>query len=341
MNPWTSLHAKLHRSLRSRSLIPKGGRLLVAVSGGQDSICLIQLLRDLQPKWGWMLAIAHCDHRWRSDSAENAAFVANLAQTWRLPCHLESANSPPISEATARQWRYQVFETLAVTHRYSHVVTGHTASDRAETLLYNLIRGSGADGLQALTWQRPLSASHPEIQLVRPLLAVARAETGQFCQESHLSIWEDSTNQDLQYARNRIRQELTPYLQTYFNPQVEKNLAQTAEILAAEVDYLETAAAQLCVQALQFDGEDTPDSPTDPATLRLDRRILQSAPLALQRRVARQFLQHTLPHHPRFDQVEKLIALIPAPNRSRTDPFPGGAIAEVQGDWIVMTQKVG
>ena len=278
-----------------------------------------------------MTAIAHCDHRWRSDSADNAAFVANLAQTWRLPCHLEIADSPPISEAAARQWRYQVFETLSLTHGYAYVVTGHTASDRAETLLYNLIRGSGADGLQALVWRRPLSPCHPEIQLVRPLLEVTRAETGQFCQECGLPIWEDRTNQDLQYARNRIRQELSPYLQTHFNPQVEKNLAQTAEVLTAEVDYLEAAAAQLFEQAVTRVRENDRDNPS----LRFHRRILQSAPLALQRRVVRRFLQQTLPHHPNFDQVEKLIALIAAPNRSRTDPFPGGRIAKVEGGWIV------
>ena len=290
-------------------------------------MCLIQLLRDLQPKWNWRVAIAHCDHRWRSDSADNAAFVANLAQTWRLPCHLEIADRPPPSEAAARHWRYQVFEELALTHGYDAVVTGHTASDRAETLLYNLIRGSGSDGLQALAWRRPLSPTHPEIQLVRPLLDLTRTETGQFCQDQDLSIWQDCTNQDLRYARNRIRHELSPYLKTHFNPQVEKNLTQTAEVLAAEVEYLEAVAAQLFDQACPLAENDDPNPPSR----RLHRLTLQSAPLALQRRVIRRFLHQILPHHANFDQVEKLIALIPAPNRSRTDPFPGGAIAEVRG----------
>ncbi len=302
------------------------------MSGGQDSICLIQLLRHLQPKWNWRIAIAHCDHRWRPDSADNAAFVAHLAQAWSLPCHLEIAPHPPKSEAAARQWRYQVFETLAVTHGYEAVATGHTASDRAETLLYNLIRGSGSDGLQALTWRRPLSPTHPEILLVRPLLDITRVETGKFCQDQNLSIWQDSTNQDLRYARNQIRHELLPYLKTHFNPRVENNLAQTAEVLAAEVDYLETCAAQLFDQAFTPAENDDAHRPT----LRLHRPTLQAAPLALQRRVIRRFLQQTLSHHPNFDQVEKLMTLIPAPNRSRTDPFPGGAIAEVKGEWIVM-----
>ena len=318
---WTSLHAKLHRTLRSRHLLQHNQRLLVAVSGGQDSLCLIKLLLDLLPLWGWHLGIAHCDHRWRPDSEANANHVEQLARTWNTSFYRYTSEQILKSEAASRQWRYQALSAIAASNHYNCIVTGHTASDRAETLLYNLIRGSGADGLQALTWKRSLGSG---IELVRPLLEVTRAQTAQFCQDMQLAVWEDSTNQDLKYARNRIRQELLPYLQTHFNPQVEQALAQTAELLQAEVEYLELAAHQLMQQAMP-----QPKSP------RLNRRVLQTAPLALQRRVMRQVLQQTLATSaPSFEQVEKLTALITAPNRSRTDPFPGGAIAEVDGDWI-------
>jgi len=316
---WTLLHAHLHRTLKQRQLLPTGQRVLVAVSGGQDSLCLVKLLLDLQPKWGWELAIAHCDHRWRADSGANAAYVEQLARQWQLPIHRETAVQPATSEAEARTWRYQVLGAIAQHEGYSTVATGHTASDRAETLLYNLARGSGADGLQALTWQRPLTATS---QLVRPLLNVTRADTAQFCQDSHLTVWEDATNQDLTYARNRIRLELLPYLQAHFNPQVEHALAQTVELLQADVEYLETAAAALLQQSLH------------PNQKGVKRTALRSAPLALQRRAIRQFLQTELPCAPGFDQIEKLVALIIAPNRTQTDPFPGGAIAHVEGDWI-------
>ncbi|MEH2095891.1 tRNA lysidine(34) synthetase TilS [Nostoc sp.] len=325
---WTPLHAKIHRTMRSRHLFERNQRLLVAVSGGQDSLCLIKLLLDLQSKWGWDLAIAHCDHRWRSDSQANAHHVENLAKTWGTSFYLETANEPINSEAAARDWRYQALSAIAQANNYQYIVTGHTASDRAETLLYNLIRGTGADGLQALTWQRPLTTS---IMLVRPLLEVTRIQTEQFCQKFNLPIWEDSTNQDLQYARNRIRQELLPYLQENFNPQVESALAQTAELLQAEVEYLEKAAQQLRQKALAIGDEE--DSLTL-LPLRLNRRVLQKAPLALQRRVMRQVLQQILADAPGFEHIEKLTALIIAPNRSQTDPFPGGAIAKVEGDWI-------
>ncbi|MBG1260514.1 tRNA lysidine(34) synthetase TilS [Nostoc commune] len=330
---WTPLHAKIHRTIRSRHLFERNQRLLIAVSGGQDSLCLIKLFLDLQSKWGWNLGIAHCDHRWRSDSEANADHVENLAKTWDISFYLETASEPINSEAAARDWRYEALSAIAKANNYQYIVTGHTASDRAETLLYNLIRGTGADGLQALTWQRPLTTG---IMLVRPLLEITRTQTEQFCQEFKLPIWEDSTNQDLQYARNRIRQELIPYLRQNFNPQVESALAQTAELLQAEVEYLEKAAQQLREEVMVSDMGDEEDFPTPLVPLRLNRRVLQKAPLALQRRVMRQVLQQILTDAPSFEHIEKLTALIIAPNRSQTDPFPGGAIAQVEGDWICL-----
>ncbi|MEH1943921.1 MAG: tRNA lysidine(34) synthetase TilS [Nostoc sp.] len=330
---WTPLHAKIHRTIRSRHLFERNQRLLIAVSGGQDSLCLIKLLLDLQSKWGWNLGIAHCDHRWRSDSEANAHHVENLAKTWDTSFYLETANEPINSEAAGRDWRYQALSAIAQTNNYQYIVTGHTASDRAETLLYNLIRGTGADGLQALTWQRPLTTG---IMLVRPLLEITRSQTEQFCHEFKLPIWEDSTNQDLQYARNRIRQELLPYLRENFNPQVESALAQTAELLQAEVEYLEKAAQELREKAMSWGVGYEENSLTPLLPLRLNRRVLQKAPLALQRRVMRQILQQILTDAASFEHIEKLTALIRAPNRSQTDPFPGGAIAQVQGDWICL-----
>lgn len=321
---WTPLHARVHRVLRVRHLLGRGQAILIAVSGGQDSLCLAKLLLDLQPKWGWTLGIAHLDHGWRSDSKANADYVEQLANDWQVPIYRETATQVATSEAAARQWRYATLAHLAQTHHYAALVTGHTASDRAETLLYNLIRGSGADGLQALTWCRALT---PSVQLVRPLLEVTRSETAAFCQEFRLKIWEDSTNYDTTYARNRIRQELLPYLKGVFNPQVEQTLAQTAELLQAEVDYLEQVTDHMRQQVQH------PERPG------LNRSVLKSLPLAIQRRVVRQFLLGVMSNSPNFDQIEKIVGLITAPNRSRTDPITGGTIAMVEDDWIWLVSQ--
>jgi tRNA(Ile)-lysidine synthase len=334
---WTRLHASVHQTLRQRQLLAQHSRVLLAVSGGQDSLCLAKLLFDLQPKWRWQLAIAHCDHRWPKDEGM-AAHVQQLAQSWALPFYLQTAAEVGTSEAAARQWRYQGLIEIAQAQGYQDVVTGHTKSDKAETVLYNLIRGTGADGLQSLTWQRPLA---PGIQLVRPLLEVSRAETFQFCQEQHLPIWEDSYNQDLKYARNRIRQELIPYLQTHFNPQVETALAQTAELLRADVADLEEAAKELRQQAIAPRQSEQPDdelSASGSAIPRLNRLVLQPVSLALQRRVMRQFLATVQQAAPSFKQIEEMTALITAPNRSRTSSFPTGVTAVVEGNWIVLRE---
>lgn len=330
MTVWSSLHAQIHQTLRSRSiqvsgqplqpLLPKGHKLLVGVSGGQDSQCLLRLLVDLQDKWHWQLHCVHCDHRWPADLG-NAQFVAQCTEAWKIPCSIKVAEHPPQGEAAARQWRYQVFETVAREIGCTHVVTAHTASDRAETLLYNLVRGSGTDGLQALGWQRSLSPTAPDISLVRPLLAVTRAETGQFCQDFNIPVWDDRTNADRAYARNRMRLDVLPLLREQFNPQVETTLAQTAEILAAEVAYLEAAAKAILDQCM-MDG-------------RIQRRSLRQTPLALQRRVIRQVLKSQLGAAPQFEHVEKVVALLGAPHRSQTDPLPGGAIAVVDDPWVI------
>ena len=328
---WTNFHDRLHRAIRSRQLLLRGDRVLLAVSGGQDSLCLARSLLDLQPKWDWDIAIVHCDHRWRSDSTANADYVEGLAGTWQVPFYRETAIVAPKSEAAARQWRYEVFTKIALQHRYSSVATGHTKSDRVETLLYNLIRGAGADGLQSLTLKRSLFEEGRTINIVRPLLDVTRSETGQFCLDNGLEIWEDTTNNDLQYARNRIRHELLPYLRDRFHPGVEETIARTAELLRADVDCLETMAMELCDRcAINM----------PPLPITIDRTLLQTAPLALQRRVMRRILASILPKTPTFEHIEKLTALILAPNRSRSDPFPGGAIAEVQHPNIIIDPRL-
>jgi tRNA(Ile)-lysidine synthase len=318
---WTPWHARLHQTLRSRQLLPPDERVLIAVSGGQDSCCLLQLLMDLRSKWNWNLGVVHCDHRWRSDSSANADQVESWVAQQGLGCYRITALKPPLSEATARQWRYDVFQAIAEQDHYTRVVTGHTASDRAETLLYNLMRGSGTDGLQALAWQRGLG---DRSWLVRPLLDFTRTETGEFCQQHQLPVWEDSTNQDLGYARNRIRLELLPYLENHFNPQVTSHLAQTAELLTDDVTYLDDLANQLFQQA------------HDPSRPGLHRPTLQTIAIALQRRVIRHFLCQHLPHHSDFKQIEKVRALLTAPNRSQTDPLPGSAIAQVDMPWLIL-----
>lgn len=343
--PWSDLHAQLHRVLRQRSLLPKGAGVVVAVSGGQDSVALLRLLLDLQPKWQWHLWAVHGNHGWRPDAADNATFVADLCQTWGVPCQVVRADPPPATEAEARHWRYGILGYAAQALGATHIATGHTATDRAETLLYNLLRGSGTNGLQALAWERPLGLHGKDtaLNVVRPLLFLSRQATGDFCHRENLPLWVDSTNADLAYTRNRLRLEVFPYLETHVHPRIVHTLAQTAEILTAEVALLDQLTDDLyqrvrVQQARERARSSSTDPPRDPLgpcdDWVLQREPLRSAPLALQRRVLRRVLHWVLTASVTFDQVEKLVALISAPNRTQTDPFPGGWLARVEGDQI-------
>jgi len=327
---WSLAHARLHTLLKQRILLPKRSRLLLAVSGGQDSLCLTQLLIEIGVHWQWSIGIVHCDHRWRADSEKNAEHVLQLAEQWKVESWLCVSKQTLNGEAAARHWRYERFGEVARREGFTHVVTGHTQSDRAETVLYNLIRGTGIDGLGTLPWSRPLDQHTPPITLVRPLLNMSRSETATFCQQQQLPIWEDSSNQELAYRRNRVRRELIPYLQQHFNPQVVRSLSQTAELTAADTAYLNQQAQTLYSQTIRYNSQTQ--------TWEVQIQPIRSAPLALQRRAIRQLLQRAIAKPPQFAQVEKLINLLDASNGSQSDSYPGGWLARVEKPLILLGQ---
>ena len=148
---WSRDHLRLHRHLRRHPLLlPPGVPLLLAVSGGQDSMALTALLADLRRLYHWRLFLWHGNHRWRDEAAVQARELEAWAQQRHLPFQLEEAEPAPSGEAEARAWRYDCLRRQAQALGCRRVVTGHTASDRAETVLLNLARGSHRRGLASL-----------------------------------------------------------------------------------------------------------------------------------------------------------------------------------------------
>jgi len=230
---WSRHHLRLHRWLLQRpELLPKGATLLLAVSGGQDSMALLGLLHDLQRLHHWRLQLWHGDHQLRSNSGTQAAELADWAWQQGLALQIERWLEPQPDEAAARRWRYARLERAAGLVGASHVVTGHTASDRAETLMLQLARGSHRRGLASLRPQRSLS---PELSLVRPLLLFSRSETGQIREQLGLPLWADASNAQPHYSRNRLRLEVLPVLEQ-LHPGASRRISGVAERLAQEQD---------------------------------------------------------------------------------------------------------
>lgn len=322
-NQWTIYHSRLHQTLKKRQLLPSKSRILIALSGGQDSLCLTRLCLDLQHKWQWQCAIAHFDHGWELDQGLSL-HIEEICLNWGVTFFgAKTSKNIKETEAEARKHRYQALIDLATTHNFNYIVTGHTLSDRSETFIYNLIRGAGIEGITALNWTRKLGEN---LTLVRPILNFTRKETGDFCQQLNLPIWEDKYNENKQFARNRIRLELIPYLEKEFNGKIQQHLAQTAEILRGDLEYLERETNKLYF--LAFDEEKNS----------LKRSQLNSQPLNLQRRVIKKFLQTQGLKMPNFEQIESLVNLIHAPNNTQTSSFSENIIFKVEDDLILQAK---
>lgn len=305
---WSRWHHRLHRSLlASPELLPAGAALLVAVSGGQDSLCLLRLLHDLQRLHHWSLQVFHGDHRWRADSGANAAHVQSLCTRWGLPCHLEVAGHLP-SEAAARQWRYDCAIALGRRLGCAHVLTGHTATDRAETLLFHLCRGSGSRGLGSLRRQRQLA---PGLQLTRPLLHFTRQDTLQCCQALNLPIWPDASNADQRLNRNRIRQRVLPELEQV-NSAAVAHMAACAQQLAEESDLLD----QLAREALAAMGANQSTS--------LSPQALAALPRALASRCLIHWIQDHTGCDPDRQQLNQLLLSLSHPKTTAHAMVPLG-----------------
>lgn len=324
-----SLLSKLNITLQTRSLLPPQQKVLVAVSGGQDSISLIFLLKKLQATWGWKLGIVHCDHQWSSASRPQASHVAQIAVHLELDFYQAVATRNVAGESAARTWRYGILHRIASSHGYSAIVTAHTGSDRVETLLHNLFRGSGLHGLQALTWKRWLFAnasitydasraketsiafidSHLQrrrpveprrIALVRPLLDISRKDLREFCEIERLPLWPDPSNFSMEIRRNKIRHQLLPFLRENFQASIDKSLSRWAEIVSGEDAFLEDLCNSIRKQA------ELPYSDEGAKGTLLKIGMIRNLHVAVQRRVIKQFVEGVSHRSLGFDHVEHL-----------------------------------
>ena len=209
---WSRDHLRLHRLLRHRpTLLPPGASLLLAVSGGQDSMAMAGLLLELQHLHHWRLQLWHGDHGWRDDSAHQARELETWARDRQLPLSLDRQAPQSLGgnrEQTARRWRYDRLMAQALSLDCSHVLTAHTATDRAETVLLHLARGSHQRGLASLRVSQPLAdvlgprpgsqppAGNQGPLLVRPLQLFSREDTARICRQQGWPVWCDPSNHD-------------------------------------------------------------------------------------------------------------------------------------------------
>jgi len=245
-------------------LFEPGERVVVAVSGGPDSLALLSILREILPAVPLHLAVAHFDHGWRAGSEGDRDFVASMATTWGYAFYTaRAADNTPHTESAARTARYAFLRETAVNTSSTAIALGHTQDDQVETLLLHLLRGSGSRGLGAMRRR--------DADLARPLLDISRKDIEAYLSRLHLVPRRDPSNDDPRFTRNRLRQQVLPAIDA-FDPAARELLARTADILSEEDRFLDDAIAQL------------------PADLVRDRVAFARLPPALQRRVIRRLV---------------------------------------------------
>jgi tRNA(Ile)-lysidine synthase len=239
----SALIDRISRDCVSHSLLSEGETILLAVSGGVDSIVLLEVMTELSEKWQLELHVAHLDHGLRGeDSAEDARFVETQARTRRLTfhggrvdCNLSAIAQKCSVEVAARNERIAFLNDVAAKICAQKIATGHHADDQAETVLIRLLRGSGTTGLAGI---RPMAQK----KWIRPLLKVDRSEIETYAGKNNLSWRNDSTNNDIRIHRNRIRHQLIPILKSDYGARVPEAISRAAEILQADDDLLESIA---------------------------------------------------------------------------------------------------
>lgn len=247
---------------RLRTLWPPDGWLdltmLVAVSGGADSVALLRALHAVRAPGPGRLVVAHFNHALRNEADDDETFVRQLAASLGLECAVGQADRPPgkprptsrIEEA-ARRVRYDFLRATAAQIGARYVATAHTADDQAETVLHRIVRGTGVAGLAGMRRARPLSDG---VTLVRPLLAVRRAELTVYLAEIGQPFREDATNAERRFTRNRLRHELLPQLAEQYNPNVADALVRLSQLAGEAQDIVDKLVADLLRRAVQFQG---------------------------------------------------------------------------------------
>jgi tRNA(Ile)-lysidine synthase len=270
---------KVKNTVEKYNMFSPGDKILVGVSGGPDSVCLLHILDRCRKKMALSLHIVHINHGIRkSESRREEKFVKHLADMMGLPITVKFLDVPFYAgrkkltiEEAARDMRYRVFESLATKLDAEKIALGHTASDQIETVLMHLLRGSGPQGLSGISPVRKLGNT----SIIRPLIELNREEILDYLKENNLAFCLDSSNRRTEYFRNRIRLKLLPLLRENYNKNIDDALLRLSEILKEENTYWERMVERVIGKVVSFES----------GKILIDFRRFLRYNLAVQRRV--------------------------------------------------------
>lgn len=282
-----NLPERVEHSIRERTLFRRGEKILVAVSGGLDSMVLLDVLAQLAKAHQWKLIVAHYNHQLRGRSSDaDERLVKKTATSLDLPFHAGSGDVKSHSrtsggsiEMAARELRHAFLVNAARKFRCRVIATAHHSDDQVELFFIRLLRGAGGEGLAGMKWNAESPADR-KLRIVRPLLNVEKAALAEFAKQAGITFREDASNRSTDILRNRVRLELLPLLRRQFNPAVDKSVSRLMEIVGAEAEVV-TALAE----------EWLADGVTRPTSASESGGCFKECQVAVQRRIIQLQLQ--------------------------------------------------
>ncbi len=273
---------KVINTIKKYNMIQHGDKIIIAVSGGPDSICLFDILNQIKQQFELSLIIAHVNHGIRNRESEIEARFVRLKSFHRnLPFEQLSISVPAIArekglsiEQAGRTLRYHFFKDILHRYQAKKIALGHHADDQVETVLMRIVRGSGLQGLRGIPAKRNV--------FIRPLIECSRQEIEAYCQRRKIAYCVDSSNREPMYLRNKIRHQLIPMLTKEYNPSICSHLLQLQTIVQDELNFWEEITEKYYLKAIKEE---------HPCGIILDSKQLSEWPAALQRHVIRKGLR--------------------------------------------------
>jgi tRNA(Ile)-lysidine synthase len=321
---------KVIKTIEKYNLLNKKDRVVVALSGGSDSTALLAALAQISKQLDFSIIVAHYNHGLRgTQSDEDEKYSQELAKkmglifvSGKMDSKLQQKGVSP--EDFYRQQRYQFLNKVAQDYNAQKIALGHNIQDQAETVLLNLLRGSGLEGLKGILPIR-------EGKFIRPLIEVSKEEIIAFLNEAGISYCQDSSNENNIYLRNKIRLELIPYLKEKFNPKIEENLAQMAEILRQDDDFIRNSV-QEALESTYI--QSLPDG------ISLNIEYIKGLVPSIRLRLFKEILESMIPEKNgfSFSNINALERLAQATESGKRISLPLAIVARREYDNIILTR---
>lgn len=238
------LKEEVLKTIETYNLIEKNDKIVIGVSGGPDSICLLHVLYGLKEKLGIEIVVAHVNHMLRDVADLETEYVQSFCKKLEIECYVKKADILEISktqkkgtEEVGRQVRYDFFDEVAKKTNSNKIATAHNSNDRAETVILNILRGSGLSGLKGI---EPIRDN----KYIRPLINTDRQDIENYCNDNKLEPKYDKTNNENIYTRNKVRNTVIPYIKKEFNPNIIKTINRLSSLATEENEYLQAITKQ-------------------------------------------------------------------------------------------------